>query len=73
MQIKLLQNAACKKKDKSDGGMCSGGKYEMGRRKFKVVTGPVTDALLQIWDARDAAWLDVDENVSLDIESLPCR
>lgn len=64
VQIKLLQNVACKKKDNSDGGMCAAGKYEKGRRKFKVVKGAIADALLQIWDARDAAWSDVDENVS---------
>lgn len=64
VQIKILQNIECRKKDKSDGGVCATGKYDIARRKLEVVTGAVADALLQIWDARDAAWLDVDENVS---------
>mgnify|MGYP006876505501 FL=1 len=64
VQIKLLQNVECREKDKSDGEMCAMGRYDMARRKLEVVSGPVTDALLQIWDARDAAWVDVDENVS---------
>ncbi|KAJ9112839.1 hypothetical protein QFC20_002167 [Naganishia adeliensis] len=67
VQIRLLQNVECTKKDKADDGACANGKYEAGRRKFKVVTGPVTDALSKIWDARGAAWLDIDENGTLDI------
>lgn len=64
VQVKLLQNVECRKKDRSNGGVCATGKYDRARRKLEVVTGAVSDALLQIWDARDAAWVDVDENVS---------
>lgn len=64
VQIRLLQNVECTKMDRADGGDCANGKHEAGRRKLKVSRGPVTDALSKIWDARGAAWLDIDENVS---------
>jgi integrin alpha FG-GAP repeat containing protein 1 len=59
----------CSKKDKVDDGACARGKFEAKRRKLNVVRGPVTDALSRIWDARGAAWLDIDENVCVPLVS----
>lgn len=64
VQIRLLRNVECTKQDRANGGSCTNGKYEAERRKLRLVTGSITDALSTIWDARGAAWLDIDENVS---------
>jgi hypothetical protein len=71
-QISLLQNVACGKKDQAEGGPCGGGKLPTRRRKLSVVSGAVTNALANIWDARGATWLDIDEDVSYILKaSLP--
>ncbi|KAJ9127497.1 hypothetical protein QFC24_000906 [Naganishia onofrii] len=69
-QISLLQNVACGKKDQAEGGPCGGGKLSTRRRKLSVVSGAVTNALANIWDARGATWLDIDEDGTLDIVVL---
>ncbi|KAJ9119554.1 hypothetical protein QFC22_003263 [Naganishia vaughanmartiniae] len=70
VQISLLQNVPCGKKDQVEGGACGGGKLAARRRKLSVVSGAVTDALANIWDARGATWLDIDEDGTLDIVVL---
>lgn len=62
-QISLMQNVACGKKDQVEGGACDGGKLGAKRRKLSVVSDTVTNALANIWDARGAAWFDIDEDV----------
>lgn len=59
VQVRVLENTACKKKDAA----CQDGKYQARRRHFKVADEVGMSALDDIWDAKNAAWLDVGEDV----------
>jgi hypothetical protein len=60
IQVKLLQNAPCRKRDSA----CQNGKHSAKRRQFKRVVEPGIEALDHVWDAKNAAWFDVGEDVS---------
>lgn len=61
VQVRILENVGCRKKDAA----CQNGKHQAKRRQFRVADEIGMNALLDIWDARNAAWLDVGEDVSL--------
>jgi hypothetical protein len=60
IQVKILQNAPCHKKDSA----CQNGKHHAKRRQIRTVVEPGIEALDRIWDARNAAWFDVGDDVS---------
>jgi len=60
IQVKILQNAPCGKRDVA----CQDGKHRVKRRQFKPVVESGIETLDSIWDARNAAWFDVGEDVS---------
>lgn len=61
VQPKLWKNVVCSKKAKE----CQDGKREKKRRRFVSAREKgVGEVLDGIWDARNLAWLDIDEDVS---------
>lgn len=68
IQAKLLRNVPCGVGG-SDAAWCDKGKREAKRCHFQPVNGgdAAFRVLDDIWDVRNAAWIDVDEDGSLDI------
>jgi hypothetical protein len=60
VQARVLQNIPCKKKDAA----CQDGKYKARKRQFAVARELGMESLNDIWDVRNAAWLDIAEDVS---------
>ena len=64
VQVRILKNVACGKKDAA----CQNGRYKAQRRHFRVAEEAGLDSLYDVWDAKDAAWLDVGEDVSVAVQ-----
>lgn len=59
VQVKLLQNVACDKESQE----CQGGRWQAKRRRLQASQGDAMKVLDDIWDVRNSAWLDIDEDV----------